>query len=643
MAERRSLRIGDLTAIAVPAEPAISPDGRHIVYVLRTSDAEADRERRSLWWVTPGRGRPRPLTQGPADYAPAWSPDGGRVAFLRGDSGSPAQVCLITVGNGGTEQLAQLTQLPLGAGRPVWSPDGTRIAFTAPVGKETKGPAEEGPAKAGRTHMHVLHVITRELTRVTEGFRSAGVPSWAPDGTRLAFPAIRDPGVDPAGICAAHVLDVTRPGAAPVRVGSPAGVAETVNWHPDGTALLVRGQGRSGPGHSRLWRVPLDGGRPAELTGHLDRNVMSAVLGSRYRHGPGGPGEREALVLLRDEGHFHLYGVGVDSAEWRVVVGGAGRSVSAATAAEGSGTLALVVATPTSYGEIVAVDPADGTERILTAHGDMALPGIALYPPVERRFTVPDGTVVQGWVIRDPAAARPGPLLLDIHGGPHTAWNGAADGARLYQQVLAALGWTVLLVNPRGSDGYGERFYSQVVGGWGRADAGDLLHAVEELVGDGTADPGCLAVAGYSYGGYQTCFLTGRDRRFAAAVASAAISDLVSWARTSDIGPVTAEQELGGAPETSPDRYAASNPMSQVGAVRTPTLLLHGADDVRCPADQARQWFDALRAQHVPTRLVLYPGESHSFVFEGRPSHRMDWNLRIVDWCEKYAGSRAQR
>lgn len=639
MADRRRLRISDLTAIAVPAEPAISPDGRHIVYVLRAADAEGDRELRSLWWVTVGSGAPRSLTQGPADYAPAWSPDGDRVAFLRGDDASPAQVCLMTVGSGETERL---TQLPMGAGRPVWSPDGTRLAFTALVCAETKGSAEEGPAKAGRTHMHVLHIVTRELTRFTEGFRSAGEPSWAPDGTRLAFPAIRDPGVDPTGICAAQVLDVTRPGAAPVGVGSSAGVAEAVSWHADGSSLLVRGQEGPGPGHSRLWRVPLDGGRPSDLARHLDRNVMSAALGSRYRREAGGPGEWEALVLLRDEGCFHLYGVGVDSAEWRVVVGGAGRSVCAATNAEGSGTLALVVATPTSYGEIVVVDPADGTERILTAHGDMALPGVALYPPVEHRFTVPDGTVVQGWVVRDPVAARPGPLLLDIHGGPHTAWNGIADGARLYQQVLAARGWTVLLVNPRGSDGYGERFYSQVVGGWGRADAGDLLYAVDELVRDGAADPGRLAVAGYSYGGYQTCFITGRDRRFAAAVASAAISDLVSWTRTSDIGPMTAEQELGGAPETAPDQYAASNPMSHVSAVRTPTLLLHGAEDIRCPADQARQWFDALRAQHVPTRLVLYPGESHTFIFEGRPSHRMDWNLRIVDWLERYAASPAQ-
>ncbi|MFG2434583.1 prolyl oligopeptidase family serine peptidase [Streptomyces sp. NPDC048508] len=640
MADRRRLRISDLTAIAVPAEPAISPDGRHVVYVLRTSDAEGDRELRSLWWVTVGSGAPRPLTQGPADYAPAWSPDGAHVAFLRAGDGSPAQMCLMTVGSGETEEL---TQLPQGVGRPVWSPDGTRLAFTALVRAETEGSAGEVPANAGRrTHVHVLHVVTRELTRFTEGFRSAGEPSWSPDGTRLALPAVRDRGADPTGTCTAQVLDVARPAAAPARAGPPAGTAETVSWHADGAGLLVRGQEGPGPGHSRLWRVPLDGGRPSDLTGRLDRNVMSAALGSRYRREAGGPGEREALVLLRDEGCFHLYGVGVDSAKWRVVVGGAGRSVCAATTAEGSGTLALVLATPTSYGEIVVVDPTDDIERILTAHGDMGLPGVALYPPVERRFTVPDGTVVQGWVVRDPGAARPGPLLLDIHGGPHTAWNGTADGARLYQQVLAARGWTVLLVNPRGSDGYGERFYTQVVGGWGRVDAGDLLYAVDELVRDGTADPGRLAVAGYSYGGYQTCFLTSRDRRFAAAVASAAISDVVSWTRTSDIGRTTAEQELGGAPGTVPDRYAASNPMSQVSAVHTPTLLLHGAEDIRCPADQARQWFDALRARHVPTRLVLYPGESHTFVFEGRPSHRTDWNRRIVDWLEKYAASPAR-
>ncbi|MCY0933940.1 prolyl oligopeptidase family serine peptidase [Streptomyces sp. H34-S4] len=380
----------------------------------------------------------------------------------------------------------------------------------------------------------------------------------------------------------------------------------------------------------------MSGAPPTDLTGHLDRSVLFAALGDTYARSSGEHGQSETLVLVRDEGRVHLHGVGVDSGTCRVLLGGADRSVTEASRAQEAGTVAVVLATAVSFGEIAVVDPADASCRTVTAHGAEALPDVRIFPPQERRFTATDGTAVHGWVIGDPRAIQPGPLLVDIHGGPHTAWSGTADPARVYQQVLAARGWTVLMVNPRGSDGYGETFYRAVTGGWGREDAGDLLDALDELVQDGIADPGRLAVTGYSYGGYLTCYLTSRDRRFAAAVAGGTVSDLVSMVGTSDTGSMVGELELGGAPWTSPDRYAASNPMARVGEVRTPTLLLHGASDLRCPAGQARQWFAALRNLRVPTRLVLYPDASHSFVWDGRPSHRADWNQRIVAWIEQY-------
>ena len=143
---------------------------------------------------------------------------------------------------------------------------------------------------------------------------------------------------------------------------------------------------------------------------------------------------------------------------------------------------------------------------------------------------------MQGWLIRDPDAAGPGPVLLDVHGGPHNAWNGAADPAHLYHQVLAERGWTVLIVNPRASDGYGEAFYAATTGAWGVSDAPDFLEPLDALVAEGIADPARLAVTGYSYGGYMTCYLTSRDGRFAAAVAGGCVSDLSSMAGTSDRG-----------------------------------------------------------------------------------------------------------
>jgi len=279
----------------------------------------------------------------------------------------------------------------------------------------------------------------------------------------------------------------------------------------------------------------------------------------------------------------------------------------------------------------VTVDLATGTETVRTQHGANQA-GVELFAKQEREFAISDGTTVQGWLIRDPAATGPQPLLLDIHGG-HSAWNGTADPVRLYHQELAARGWTVLLLNSRGSDGYGEQFYNAVRGAWGEADARDLLEPVDALVAEQLADPSRLAVAGYSYGGYLTCYLTSRDKRFAAAVAGAAITDLTSFAGTTDF-PVQAE--LGGSPWEARDRYAAMSPLSQVEQVHTPTLILHGLADLRCPVGQAEQWHAALRARGVPVRLVLYPGASHSLMYHAAPSARMDYSRRLMEWVAQY-------
>lgn len=692
----RPLRMEDLADIAVPEQPALSPDGTRIVYVLRGSDVDADRTVRNLWHVpAAGAGPARQLTRGGADQAPNWSPDGTRIAFLRAGTGGgagPAQVWQLPADGGEAEQL---TRLPLGAGAPVWSPDGTRIAFTAPVDIAPPGPAPApdppgapgtfgaqhpapAPAPAAdrrplvsdrldyqvdgagllgsiRRHLHVLDLATGACRRLTGGDWHAGAPAWSPDGRTLAFTAATDPRADLTVRSAAYTVDADAAGAQPVLVGARDGFAGTVGWTPDGAALLVVGHLAAPVGHARLLRVPLDGGPAEDLSGALDRNVMPG--------GPGYPGGlpqtagdgATVLFCVRDRGCTHLYATGQDTTGAgeaapgtagsdapgpRPVLAGAGRNVSGLAVA--GDTAAVVLATPTSYGEVAVVDLATGAERVLTEHG-AAVADVTLHPRTEREFTISDGTTVHGWVVRAPGTTGPGPLLLDVHGGPHNAWNGAADDVHLYHQRLAALGWTVLLLNPRGSDGYGEAFYTAALGAWGLADAVDLLEPVDALVTEGLADPERLAVAGYSYGGYMACYLTGRDGRFAAAVAGGTVSDLVSMAGASDDGHLLADFELDGPPWAGPEHYAAMSPLSRVREVRTPTLILHGADDRRCPADQAAQWHTALREQGVPSRLVLYPGASHLFILDGAPSHRLDFNRRVVDWVERYAGGPDRR
>ncbi|MGH3209660.1 MAG: serine hydrolase [Trebonia sp.] len=677
----RRQRIADFTALALPSQPTLSPDGREVVYVLTTVDVAADKNVTSLWRadtdVSAGAGPDGPrrharrLTRGEADSSPAWSPDGSKIAFLRADGG-PAQVWLLPADGGEPEQV---TTLPLGAGAPAWSPDGTKIAFGAPVDlRAVPGEGDAARAKraiapivttrldykadgAGllrtvRKHLHVLDLASAKVRQVTEGDWHASDPVWSPDSARLAFGAATAPDADLNERAPVYVTDVSGPFAKPELVGLADGIGIPAAWTPDGATLIVAGTTAVPFGHLRLLRVPLDpAGTVTDLAGSLDRNVMPG--------GPGYPGGLPALAddgatvvfCVRDRGCSHVYAVSADgSGTPRPLVAGAGRVVSGLSVSPAAGKAAIALATPDSYGEIVVVELGSGTETVITGHGaskhgaskhgasqhGASQDDVALYVRQEREFAISDGGTVQGWLIRDPDAAGPGPVLLDVHGGPHNAWNGAADPAHLYHQVLAERGWTVLIVNPRASDGYGEAFYTAATGAWGVSDARDFLEPLDALVAEGIADPARLAVTGYSYGGYMTCYLTSRDGRFAAAVAGGSVSDLRSMAGTSDMGHGLSDSEWGFKSPAGRD-FSASDPIARVTDVRTPTLLLHGDADLRCPVGQAEQWHVALRELGVDTQLVRYPGASHLFILDGKPSHRIDYNQRVVDWVEQYA------
>ncbi|WP_189246355.1 alpha/beta hydrolase family protein [Streptosporangium pseudovulgare] len=232
-------------------------------------------------------------------------------------------------------------------------------------------------------------------------------------------------------------------------------------------------------------------------------------------------------------------------------------------------------------------------------------------------------------MLRDETLTGAGPLPLDAHGGPHNAWAPVFDGIHLYHQVLAARGWTVLTVNPRGSDGYGEAFCKAVLGAWGIADTDDLLSPIDEPVGEGIAMLDRLAVIGYRYGSYVSYWLPARTDRFKTAISGGCLSGLVSAAGASDEGHFLRTYECRG-------DAAAQSPMTHVDRVTTPALLLHGEGDYLCPVGQAERWFAALRERSVPVRLVRYPDGSHLFILDGRPYRRVDCNERIVEWLQQW-------
>ncbi|MGP3534296.1 serine hydrolase [Microbacterium sp. RD1] len=648
----RRMRIDDTPALTIPSQPALSPDGRRTVYVLGGVDAADDRATSSLWVATEGDARQ--LTQGTSDVAPVFSPDGETLAFLR-----DGQLWTLPVSGG---EARQRTHLPLGAGPAVWSPDGTSIVFSAPV--DPSAPAgESADDRAARdtaplvtdgidymvdgawlvrdvhAQLHLLDLATGAVVQITDGDADAVSPAFSPDGETIAY-STKPTGVDDLTFhSAVHVVSATDHAAAPRLVAFAEGYAATVSYSPDGSTLIVIGWTGDPEGFASLYTVDPSTGAVADLSAPLDRNVMPGA--------PAYPGAipqvtaaGDVLFAIRDRGCTHLYAVPLSGGAPRLVFGADGDVVSGLSVA--GDTAALALSTPTSFGEIVRLDLTTGASVVLTSHG-YAPDGAELFVRESREFTIDDGTVVQGWIVRDPAVTGPTPLLVDIHGGPHNAWNAAVDEMHVFHQELVARGWSILLINPRGSDGYGQDFWRGVRGAWGVADADDFLQPIDELVAEGLADPKRLAVTGYSYGGYMTAYLTGHDDRFAAAVAGGVVSDLTSMGGSSDDAHLLSIFEIGALPWKSEDRdrLAEMSPLTAVENVTTPTLVLHGEKDLRCPLGQAQQWHYALREQGVPTQLVVYPGGSHVFPLLGTPSHRLDYARRVVEWVERYAGSSA--
>ncbi|MFF4772592.1 S9 family peptidase [Microtetraspora fusca] len=618
------LSLSDIYRIAVPGDPRLRPDGSTVAYTVTTADRESDENRSEIWLVAAGDA-PRRLTGGPRDSSPRWSPDGRSLAFLRPVDGKP-QLHLLPM-EGGEPRV--LTAASLGAGPAVWSPDGRSIAYSAPSGEiDPHAPvvADSLEYKADGTgllrgltmHVFVVEVETGETRQVTSGDFHAGEPSWSPDGGRLAFTANMEADRDLVVGGAVYAVDAS--GGEPERLTGADVICAGAWWL--GERLLVVGHAGDPVSHARMFELGPDG--LVEIKTGLDRNIMVGA--------PGYPGAvpqqagDDLIFCARDGGCTHVY-----RAPGEKIVGG-DRVVSGVSAA--GGRIAYVASTPYSAGDVYLADldalPGDGSDDTATTRlTDYALHDVELFTPERRTFTAPDGTPVEGFVLRDETLTEPGPLLLDAHGGPHNAWAPVFDGIHLYHQVLAARGWTVLALNPRASDGYGEAFYTAAVGAWGVADTGDFLSPIDELVEEGIADPDRLAVTGYSYGGYMSCWLSTQTGRFKAAIPGGCVSDLVSMAGTSDAGHFLKAYECR-------DDITAQSPMTHVAQVTTPTLLLHGETDDRCPVGQAEQWFAALREQGVPVRLVRYPGGSHLFILNGRPSHRVDYNERIVEWLQQW-------
>ena len=652
---QRAVEVEDLLRMREVSDPRLSPDGAWVAYTVRVADTAKDRRDKDLWLSSWDGSRHRRLTTSPdPEHTPRWSPDGQRLAFLssRQDTREVDQVWILDRDGGEAERV---TDLPGGVSDLAWAPDGKRLALIAsdpdpyrlPPGGDTTGQRpqpividrfrfkedESGYLTNLRDHLYILDLATRRTELVTPGDYDEVAPAWSPDGGSIAFVSRRRPEFDRDDNYDLYVVDAT-PGATPRQLTTfagedmnPAWGNRAPSWSPDGTLLAYVQGGRPELiyyGGQKVAVVPVAGGPAGVLTGSLDRNVLSPTWS---------PDGRSLLFLLEDDRVYHLARVPAGGGAVERLVEGR-RAITDLSVAAG-GRVAVLASTPAQPAEIFAVE--GGELRKISGQNDPWLAGVRLAPVEEIAVKSRDGTPIHGFVVKPPDY-RPGqryPTILRIHGGP--VWQYFHDFANLDWQILAAHGYVVLGVNPRGSSGRGEKFSTAIWAAWGQKDGEDVLAAVDWAVAQGIADPARLGVGGWSYGGILTNELIARDRRFKAAVSGAGQGNAFGGYGT-DQYVLEYEAELG-RPWVNPEAWKrVSFPFLNAHRIVTPTLFVCGQDDWNVPLLNSEQMYQALRSLGVPTRLVIYPGEPHEIK---RPSFVRDRMNRYLEWFGEYLGTGA--
>ena len=639
----------DLFSLAIASDPQISPDGRTIVYVRRQGDIMSDRLVSSLWLVDIATARQTPLA--PAGAAPRWSPDGTRVAYITGE-GERAQLFVRWIGTGA---VARVTDLPGDANALAWSADGRRLALIAtvpgegmrlgsappkPEGAKWAEPLEvidrvtyraDGPGyiKPGYDHVFVVAADGGAARQLTFGrFDDGGPLSWTPDG-RILFSAIRGPDAE-RQVLNTDLFSVDATTGAMTQLTTRDGPDAGARVSPDGAHVAWLGFDDKRRSYENLQlTVGLkDASAPRSLTTTLDRSIedLAWAADGHALYASYDDGGRRKLARIGFDGGVsvladNLQGGGLD----RPYTGGD------FTVSKG-GAVAYTGGDGTAPADVFVL--AGGKPRRLTFLNQTLLEAKALAPVRKLAVKAPDGRTIDAWLATPPGRAQGQrvPLILEIHGGPNSAYGPsfATD-----MQLYAAHGYAVLWTNPRGSTSYGAEFANLIDKNYPSQDYDDLIAAVDAAVADGTADPNNLFVTGGSGGGVLTAWIVGKTDRFKAAATQKPVINWISEALTMDATVFTSRYWFSRLPWEDPMSYWNRSPLSLVGNVKTPTLVVVGSEDYRTPVSESEQYYAALQIRGVPTALVKVPGASHGGI-AARPSQAAAKAAAILAWFDKY-------
>lgn len=689
----KSHQIDLMTSVSVPT---IDPTGHVAIVATSRANFATDSYSGQLWQLhTDGSQEPRRITAGKADRAPQFSPNGQVIAFLRPDDKGRPQIAIVDA-RGGEARI--ITDRPLGVGAFSWSSDSARIAFVAATPEYGRygtvdgvGPGAENPRRITENQVRAngagwildrkpaLFVTdvpsldaepffapvgrTKDITARAgaekpelPGVYDAGVavpaarllssptlavsaPVWGPNDEHLYFASSQHVNADDDLVSDIYRVAVTD--AVEFKAGeefaaqAPAselvfeGGHQNLSLHSpafsaDFSTLYVLGQDMGDTGYDFVARntgvwafdaATVPNRQPVLLT-DLEDVDYGDVHSTLVTDGEG------VLAFARSRGAGELHRVTTQSTE--ILSQGPRVITGAATA---NGVTVVAYTDPTTPGEAATL--VDGQLNDLTDFAADLHEHTTVVEQVEFEATSRDGYPVHGWIYK-PVGEGPHPVLLNIHGGPFADYHWAYfDEAQAY----AAAGYAVLQANPRGSAGYGQEHGRAIRQRMGTLDMDDVLSFFEQAVAaNADLDGERAGVLGGSYGGYLTAWIIGNDHRFKGAIVERGFLEPFSFQGTSDIGWFFGGEYTG----TDPQKVVAQSPMAIAQNVKTPTLVMHSEEDIRCPLEQAQRYYYKLKRHGIESEFLVFPGENHELSRSGTPWHRMQRFDAILEWWDRY-------
>ncbi|HVQ08244.1 MAG TPA: S9 family peptidase [Allosphingosinicella sp.] len=642
----------DLFDLEAADDPQISPDGRWIAYVRRSGDIMTDRFRRSIWLVDTATGRQMPLARDAAQ--PRWSPAGDRLAYIAAADGGRPQLYVRWMQSG---EAVPITGLGFAPSSVAWSPDGRQIAYAMFVPDEGQKLGTPQPRPEGAIWAEPLQVITAVTYRAdgqgylragydqlflvsSEGgaprqlsygpYNNGGPLSWTPDGRTLLFSGNRAENWEREGFnTEVYALDVAS--SRITALTSRDGPDNEPAVSPDGRLIAFTGYDDRQRGYENaiLYVMNVDGSNRRALTETLDRGVSGPVWAADGR---------ALYVQYDDHGETRVARVGLDGAVRTIAQGLAGADfdrpyTGGSFSVARDGAVALAGGGATRPPDVVLVR--GGARRPLTRLNAELLDNKRLgeVRHIQVASSV-DQRPIDAWLTLPPnhVAGQRHPLILEIHGGPFAAYG---PHFSTDNQLYAAAGYVVLSANPRGSTSYGAEFANLIHHAYPGQDYDDLMSAVDAAVAQGFADPDRLFVTGGSGGGVLTAWIVGKTNRFRAAATQKPVIDWASFVLTADGPALFSRYWFGRYPWEDPQGYWNRSPLSLVGNVQTPTLVVVGSEDYRTPVSESEQYYTALQLRGVPTALVKVPGASHGGI-AARPSQSGAKAGAILAWFERW-------